>query len=223
MDIRTLTLRARDLASQRAFYAGTLGLVTEYTDETRLRVQVGTTLLEFVHDPTFTGFYHFAFTVPENQIAEARGWLRARVALLTDEEGQELFHSPQFNTHNLYFDDADGNIAELIARHDLRNSSSEPFGAPSLLHVSEIGLVVDDVPKSVQHLHTRHGLSPYKGQSDTFTAVGTAEGMFITVPEHRGWFPVSRPAPCAPFQLVAQTQHGIFRYTHHCPAREVTS
>ncbi|AFZ66452.1 VOC family protein [Deinococcus peraridilitoris] len=222
MDIQTLSLRSRDLARQQAFYAGTLGLDTERTGESRLHVHVGTTLLEFVHDPQFAGFYHFAFTVPENQIAEAREWLGRRVTLLTDGQNQELFHSPQFNTHNVYFDDADGNIAELIARHDLPNASTEVFGAGSLLHVSEIGLVVPDVAQYVQHLSTRHGLQPYKGESDTFTAVGTSEGMFITVPEARGWFPVNRPAPCAPFELVARTPRGTFRYTHHCPAQEVS-
>lgn len=217
MQIRSLTLRARDLGRQRAFYGQTLGLPTEQDGETRLSVQVGSTQLMFEHDPAFLGFYHFAFTVPENQIEAAKTWLSARVPLLSDSAGQDLFAVEAFNTHNLYFDDADGNLAELIARHDLDNASDAPFGPASLLHLSEIGLVVRDVPATVRELGNRHGLNPYKGLSDTFTAVGDATGMFITVPQGRGWFPVGRPAPCAPFELTAQTAAGPLHHAHTCP------
>lgn len=216
MEIQELTLRSRALDAQRAFYSQTLGLPLSEADEARFSVRVGATRLRFVHEADFGGFYHFAFTVPENQIQEARAWLQARVPLLRDAQGEQVFFSKEFNTHNVYFDDADGNIVELIARHDLPNASVQAFGPASLLQVSEIGLVAPSVSRRVRDLREQHGLGVYKAQSDTFTAVGTATGMFITVPLGRGWFPVGRPAPCAPFELTALTPRGLLRYEHAC-------
>ena len=213
MNIESLTLHTRVLAQQRAFYVDTLGLTVESEDEHALALRIGTTRLTFVQDESFGGFYHFAFSIPKNQFDAAYGWMEARIPLLTDEENQSAFElSSPWNSQGLYFDDADGNIAELIARHDLDNASGEPFGPQSLLCVSEIGLVVPDVPERVRELTRTYNLQPFDGVSDTFTAVGTHDGMFITVPEGRGWFPVGRPAVSAPFELSASTPDGELSY-----------
>lgn len=214
MNIETLLLKTGRLSAQRAFYTDTLGLPLVSEDGASFTVRVGSSRLTFEHDPSFDSFYHFAFAIPENQVREARAWLSARLTLLTDERGEDVFPSDLFVSDNVYFDDADGNIVEFIARHELPGASDVGFGPERLLHVSEMGLVVPDVPASVQRLRERHGLSPYRAESATFSAVGAITGMFIVVPEGRGWFPVGRPARPAPFTLTATTPDGRLVFEH---------
>lgn len=52
-------------------------------------------------------------------------------------------------THNYYFPHPAGNILEFIAREDLPAKAGEDFRPEDILHISEIGLVVDDVPGMV--------------------------------------------------------------------------
>lgn len=85
----------------------------------------------------------YALGVPGHRFAEAAHWLENRVPLLADQNGRVEFFFEQWNAHAIYFRDADGNIGELIARHNLETNSEEPFGARSLLGVSEIGWVFD--------------------------------------------------------------------------------
>ena len=87
------------------------------------------------------------------------------------------------------FYDADGNIAELIARHTSGNASQAPFGGQSLLNVSEIGIAAADVPRCVSHLKQQTGVSEYGTSGDTFAPIGDEEGLFIVVSEGREWAP----------------------------------
>ena len=73
-------------------------------------------------------------------------------------EGEDEFESDRVRTHSYYFPDPTDNILELIARDDLPSKSGENFGPQDLLHISEIGLVVDDVPSAAQHLKTTLGI-----------------------------------------------------------------
>ena len=49
--------------------------------------------------------------------------------------------------HSIY--DADKNIVELIARHNQPTASQSPFSGKSLVSISEIGLVTQDVMETV--------------------------------------------------------------------------
>ncbi|THF88006.1 hypothetical protein E7T09_01925 [Deinococcus sp. KSM4-11] len=214
MHIEHLTLHACDLSAQRTFYAGTLGLVVLEDTPERLTVRAGTTLLTFAADPTHDAFSHVAFDIPRNRADEAKRWLESRVPVLRDSTGRDrVLPSDRWNTTNVYFDDPAGNLLEFIARHDLPNDHTEPFGPESVLHVSELGLVVPDVTLAVHDLGERFGLRPFNGQSPTFTAIGEHDGMLIVVPHGRGWIPVARPALPAPFELAFRTgtQHQVLR------------
>jgi len=163
---------------------------------------VGTGLVVYEEERGFAGNYHLAFEVPNNLVDAAQAWLSERVTLLADQDGVMRFGpSGHWNTTNLYFDDPAGNIPELIARHDRNTEQSGPFTARHLLNVSEVGFVVSHVPDAVAQLQQQYGLSPFNGQSETFTAVGGHDGMLIVVPSGRGWFPVQRPAIIAPIRL----------------------
>jgi catechol 2,3-dioxygenase-like lactoylglutathione lyase family enzyme len=201
MNIHTLTLKARDLTQLFNFYSGLLGLPVQLSPP-ELSVQIGAAQMIFKHDDKFSGFYHLAFDIPPHQMEEAQAWLEQRTSLLTDPHGSSRFEpSRQWNTTSLYFPDAAGNILELIGRHHLPIETAGPFAAGSLHHVSELGVVVPDVPATVQQLGARFSLFPFNGSSETFTPVGGHDGMLIVVQEGRGWFPVARPAVSAPFVL----------------------
>lgn len=205
MHLHTLTLYTRDLAAQQEFYAHTLGFALEEETPGQVTFRTGASRLTFVADPEAAGFSHLAWDVSPQRLEEAGAWLRARVPLLADEAGETRFApGERWNTTNLYFEDPDGNILEVLARHDFPGpaSSPVPFGAADVLHLSEFGLVVPDVPAAVRDLGTRFGLFPFNGGGAGFTAVGGHDGMFIVVPQGRGWMPTGRPAVPAPFRAT---------------------
>ena len=190
MKITHLQLYAHNLAAQQAFYGETLGLPA-HRQANELRITAGATALIFMPAPSNElGVYHFAFNIPENQFAQAKAWLSARVPLHCGASGQDEFDFRDWNAHAIYAIDPDGNIIELIARHGLPNASDTPFTATSLLNISEIGLATPNVRALVKQLHTQYGLPIYDGAgSDTFTAVGDEHGLFIVVAENRLWYP----------------------------------
>ena len=188
MHIAELGLSTRRLPELRTFYSEVLGLPVSSDPEGALRVQAGETDLVFAPVGEGDPRYHFAFNIPENQLANAKAWLNERVPLVKS-EGQDQFHFVDWEADAIYFQDAAGNLCELIARHTLPNSSVESFGPHSLLSVSEIGLVVEDVHDLRVRLNNELNLEPYFGFSDEFCAVGDENGLFIIVQRGRRWAP----------------------------------
>src|SRR4051812_43449750 len=190
MHIATLEITATDLQALLNFYANTLGLEVSLKNNQRFTINAGATRLTFVR-PTDDSphSYHFAFNIPENQLPDARQWLSTRSPLLKDNSGADEFAFESWHAHSIYFKDPAGNILEFIARHDLPNSSHEPFGSRSILSVSEIGLATDDVPALARSLPS--GVPVYGEGSDMFTAAGDAHGLFIMVKVGRVWLPDS--------------------------------
>jgi len=212
MHLESLTLLTPDLDVQHAFYTGVLGLETVTRTPDSVTFQAGRTLLTFCSHGAPGHFSHFAFDIPRHLMDSAETWLRARVPLLEDAGGTSRFPlSEGWNSESLYFEDAAGNVLEFIARHDLPNDQTPPFSSASVLHVSELGIVVPDVPAAVLDLERRFGLLTFHGHSDTFTPVGDQHGLLIVVREGRGWFPTGRPAVPAPFEVTftckGPTQH----------------
>lgn len=213
MHIRQLRLYARDLGAQTRFFGQILGLPIQHTTN-QLHVQVGQTQLIFEHQPAWTGIYHYAFNIPENRFEDAWTWIQARTTLLSAPDEQRHYVFENWNADALYFPDADGNIAELIARHTLPNASDAPFSAQDLLQVSEIGWVVSDVLAAAAHLSKTYGLSPYLGASSAvFTAVGDENGLFILVPKNHPWLPTNAPAETGWFSGEIETPTGLHTFT----------
>lgn len=200
MHIRELRLHTHQLDGQRTFYAETLGLPLVDEGAQHVTFGAGSTRLTFAASDAPT-FYHFAFNIPSDQFAEAKAWAQARMMLIPHTDGSTSFmSSPHWDAEILYFYDRDGNIVEFIARHRLGDHASAPFSAANIRCVSEIGLVVADVRASVVTLTETLSINAFDGDgSDTFTAVGDEQGLFIVVREGRAWYPTvdqfARPAP----------------------------
>ncbi|MNY37869.1 hypothetical protein D3C86_1724580 [compost metagenome] len=112
-----------------------------------------------------------------------------------------------WNAKSFYFYDNNENLLELICRYDLDNQSEHTFDGSSILHVSEIGLVSDDVPFLAETLMNKYGLDVYSKQpaQDNFTALGDEEGLFIIVNEDRNWFPTEKKAKSFRTKIIFNT------------------
>lgn len=189
MNILELELLTGDLEVQKAFYGSILGLPMLESDAQHLVFQVGSSCLKLTLQTGFSGQYHFAFDVPENQLEAAKTWLESRAELIADTNGDLVFGGGDWNSDAVYFSDPHGNILELIARHDLENASQTEFSSASIVNISEIGLASDNVPDVLKWLERHLQLEIYKSSSDTFAPVGNAHGLLILVQNAREWFP----------------------------------
>ncbi|MFF2176274.1 VOC family protein [Lysinibacillus sp. NPDC058147] len=182
MEIKSLTLQTDNLQTMKEFYIKKLGfpMIAETRDS--FQIQTGTSILKFTNSDTVSKpFYHFAFNIPANQFEEAKFWLKNKVQLLTEDGEDEVYFS-NFAAQAMYFEDPSGNIVEFIARYGINEESSEPFTIKSILHISEIGLIVDDVFKAGEELSKVHIFErEYKPINEKFlNFMGVREkGIFI--------------------------------------------
>lgn len=215
MRIEALTLTTRSAADQRRFFVDGFGFTPQHSSATTLTLRVGDSLLQFEQRANWRGFYHYAFRIPQNQFEAAQAWLAERVPLLHNAQGQEVFFFEDWNAHAVYFADADGNIGELIAWHGGPASGFGAFSAASLVSISEIGRVVEDIDAEVKRLEQDAGLLPfgsYRPGGD-FVAVGDREGLFIVVEAGRPWLPVGWPAVAGAFSAVLETPRGKVHFS----------
>jgi len=219
MRIQELSLHTRHLADQKDFYRTTLGLplLAEMVDS--FTIQAGATRLRFQqaqHDV----LYHVAFTIPRNTFTEAKSWLCQRVPLLRKKSEDEFFFA-NLNARSLYFCDAAKNILECIVHYDLDHETEGPFGPAQVLHVSEIGLPVEDVLAQVSLLKEKLDIEPYGGLvSEEFAFVGDIYGQLVVVKIGRPWQPTGTLlAAVSPIRLTMsgkpeqQLQFAPFPYT----------
>jgi catechol-2,3-dioxygenase len=164
--------------------------------------------------------YHVAFTIPRNTFTEAKSWLRKHVSLLRKHSEDEFFFGT-INARSLYFCDAANNILEFIVHYDLDYETEGPFGPPQVLHVSEIGLPVEDVLAQVSLLKEKLNIEPYGGLvSAEFAFLGDIYGQLVVVKIGRPWQPTETLlAAVSPIQLTMsgkseqQLQLAPFPYT----------
>jgi catechol-2,3-dioxygenase len=219
MQITNLKLQSNNIRAQHDFYTQQLELPSQITNDT-LNIRIGSSELQFVQTTDFTGRYHFAFDIPNNQFQAATQWLEQRTLLASDANGNTQFEAGEWNADNVYFYDPQGNILELIARHDLeesslKNTSDKSFDSESLLCISEIGLASKDVLEMIAWFATTLEVGTYKSISETFAPIGDLHGLVIAVPEDRIWFPdTGIPAQILPTELTVRGKQSA---THKIP------
>ncbi|WP_341348540.1 glyoxalase/bleomycin resistance/dioxygenase family protein [Paenibacillus sp. FSL H3-0469] len=201
--IREVEMQTHSLKGMKDFYENTIGLTVVREHPASFSVQVGDSTLTFKEsDPGRQPKYHFAFNIPENQIEEALRWVIPKVSVIPN-EGQKVVHFESWNADSIYFYDPAGNIVELIARHNLNNSTNEVFSPASLLCVSEIGLPVADAEEALLKL-SRVGIVPWRDYSSQFAAAGDEHGLIIAVKQGRVWF-MSDQEEAYPHPLTIKT------------------
>ncbi|MBS1511471.1 MAG: VOC family protein [Bacteroidetes bacterium] len=197
MKIVQLVLQTNQLLATKLFYQDVLGL--EVVDETAMHIvfRIGDSQLvfELVHSE-HTPKYHFAFTIPLNQMEAAADWVAARTTPIRIDDNGYIAHFKDWKARAVYFFDNNANILELICRDDLHNAAEDDFTAAFILSISEIGLVVDQPLVTGDELnHTIHTDFFSKGpKREDFTAVGDDDGLFVIAIPGRNWYPTQQPS-----------------------------
>lgn len=215
--ITRLRLRAGAgrLEDLRRFYASVLECPVAAAGPGGLTVRAGSTEIAFESAERGEPFYHFAFNIPENLLASAKRWLAARTEVLRRPDGSDEYFFQSWNAHACYFLDPAGNILEFIARHNLRNGREGEFSARDILHVSEIGLVVDDVGATVSAAEKQLGMGVFAGSSsEQFAASGDDHRLLIIAKRGRVWnagTKAARPAEVFPVEATLTGTPGTLR------------
>jgi catechol 2,3-dioxygenase-like lactoylglutathione lyase family enzyme len=208
--IHELTLATGDLAGQSMFWGETLGLPVRSRDGA-IEVSFQASTLSFERAARGTDpRYHYAINIPRGSIEEAAAWIDGRHELLAfhgdpdEEEGATITHSAR-GASMLYFLDAAGNVAELIANDHLDNDADSAFGVGSFLEIAEIGVATADTEATSAAIQDALSAEILWGgrEGALLTAIGDDHGVVIVAPTGRGWIPVGLPARPLPTTIVA--------------------
>ena len=194
MRIHRLTLATGDIAGQSDFWGETLGLPVRGCAGGAIEVALQASMIRFEQDSEGTDpRYHFAINVPRGSIEQAAAWLEERHDLLAfhgdpdEEEGATIVHADR-GVSALYFLDAVGNVAELIANDHLDNGSEAPFGPDSFLEIAEIGVATSDTDATRTAIQEALSTDILWGgrEGSVLTAIGDDHGVVIVAPTGRG-------------------------------------
>jgi hypothetical protein len=132
--------------------------------------------------------------------------MRSPCLLIVNKEDEIFFAN--FNARSFYFCDAANNILECIAHYNLDHETQGAFGPADMLHVSEIGLPVEDVPALAAILKETLDIKPYGGPvSENFAFLGDIYGQLVVVKTGRPWLPTETVwATVSPVQLTISGQ-----------------
>jgi catechol-2,3-dioxygenase len=209
MLLKEIRLQANNVHALYNFYKDVLELPVDYFKGKSISVTAGKSQLIFeetngIENP----FYHFAFNIPSNKFEEAFEWMKRKVALLwLDDYKSYIADFTNWNAKSFYFLDTAGNILEMIARFDLKDNAVEKFSSAQIRNISEIGLVLpeESFDNEVNEFMQRFSLSYFNKQPPKpgFRAIGNDEGLFITVPENRTWYPLKdKPSRILPLYVT---------------------
>jgi len=146
MKIKEIKLLSDDLNETSKFYSELMGFKISESSASQITIIVGSSRLTFLRANEQNCIYHFAFDIPHNKLDEALQWLSARVDLI-EFQGRNVIDFPNWNAKSLYFYDNNGNVLEFIARFENENENIHPFDTSSILSISEIAFVTDNVEK----------------------------------------------------------------------------
>lgn len=216
MKIKTLALQTGCLKTMKEFYSSVLELPVQEVDENKMVTKVGPSNLVFTYAKEESPFYHFAINIPSNKIVEAKEWLTNKVKLLWMKDYKsDIADFINWHAKSVYFFDPEGNILELIARHDLKNEDKEFFSSKQLLSVNEVGLVFkqDEFDRKISELKEVYSLAYFDKQPPLthFRAIGDDEGLLVAVPQNRNWYPTDKPAGIFAMTLEFENNHETYR------------
>ena len=199
----------------KSFYHQQLNLPIVSETASHIAFQIGITSLTFEKNLLEKPVYHYAINIPKNQFSEACNWLRERVETITY-EGSDEVDFENWNANSIYFYDSAGNIGELIARHNLDNTTNIPFSEKSLLNISEIGLPTANVSALTILLKEQLGLETYISGGENFNPLGTEQALFICVVLDRDWFPTTVKSKKFPVTATLRSKGKLdFKYGNY--------
>lgn len=215
MKINEITLLSNNLVETTRFYSEVMELMIVESDDSHIVFKIGSSKLSFLHTDDENCVYHFAFDIPHNRLNEAVKWLSTRVGLIRFKES-DVIDFPNWNAKSLYFYDNNGNVLEFIARFENGNDSYEAFESSSLISISEIAFVSDNVEQLADELIKTYDLTYYfrQQQSEEFSVIGDDEGLIILVKSTRNWFPTPVRVKKFPVILKIENQKKEFEISY---------
>ncbi|MCF0058774.1 VOC family protein [Dyadobacter sp. CY356] len=210
MKIKELQLLTNNLDKTEAFYSAIFNVPVIQKTEKEISFSIGTTDLKFILSPVPKPVYHIAFDIPHNKLEEAFDWLSEKVSVLPVTPDSQIADIKLWNAKSIYFYDINGNLLELICRFDLDNQSEKPFDASSVISISEIGIVTDDVPALTKSITEKYNIPVFHKQpaQENFTAVGDDEGLLVLVNQNRNWFPTNEKAQSYWSKIIIEVADG---------------
>jgi catechol-2,3-dioxygenase len=209
MRILELHLLADNLKAVTDFYGDLLGFDLLHRDEHLVTVSAGETLLHFRPSHGAPAVYHFAFEVPNNRFDDAYQWFLDHVKLIPITVDSYIADFANWKAKSFYFYDTQGNILECIARFHADTASREKFSSHSINYISEIGIVVDHVAQTIEHVQDDFNIHVFVRQPPLadFAALGDDQGLFIVAANDRPWYPTNIRSCKCPIGIVFE-QHG---------------
>ena len=191
MRISEIQLLSDDLTATVRYYTDILGLRHTYQDDRKISFTAGSSILTFIRSENASPVYHFAFNIPPQLLMEAFQWTKQRTAILPISEGEEIADFVNWNAKAFYFKDNNGNILEFIARYNLDIKTEKAFDGSSIISISEIGIVSDDVAITASHISEKYNVPLFYCQPllANFGAMGDDDGLFILSKTERHWHP----------------------------------
>lgn len=215
MKITSLTLAAPHPDEMKKFYSGLMGFaeIEAVSDSDGYSFQAGHTRVNFIPGDR-DAKYHFAFNIKPDQLSDAVKWLgNCGIELIfSPEDKGVIVDFPNWWAKSVYFFDPAGSIVELIARGGIGPAGNAPsFSAQSIVGVSEIGLVTEDVAAMREWIETTHGVPAFSRQqnTETFSALGDDHGLILIAVKGRKWFMGNFEAVHYPVAMECETASGI--------------
>jgi catechol 2,3-dioxygenase-like lactoylglutathione lyase family enzyme len=190
MKIKEIQLLSNNLNETLKFYSEVMGFTIAESHDSHISFTIGSSKLTFLKTTEANCVYHFAFDIPHNKLDEAVKWLASRVELIAFQESN-IIDFPNWNAKSIYFYDNNGNVLEFIARLENRNESTDLFRSLSVISISEIAFVTDDVEQLANNLLSTYDLNYYfrQIQREDFSVIGNDDGLIILMKSTRNWFP----------------------------------
>lgn len=204
MNIKEISIYTNDIVQTTAFYTTKLQLPILRQSSNSISFQAGTSVLTFEQQTAITHpVYHFAFNITPDLLEEAIAWLQQITTLLPVTADSHIATFDNWNAHAVYFFDNNGNLLELIARHDLPKEAN----TLTIINISEIGIAAAAVPAYADQLISTWHLPVFAKQPrmEAFTALGDDNGLLIIAAQGRNWFPTQIPAQ--PFPATVTIEH----------------
>lgn len=201
MKIKHLRLDCSNLEEQKYFYTKKFKFsMVEESDEA-ITLQMGNSLLTFTENRLKKSYYHFAFNIPYKDMDKALQWLKKKVEVIPNDDG-EIKDFSSWKAKAIYFLDPAGNVVELIGRERFEKGSGGTFDEDNILNISEIGLPVFQVTEAFNSIHKATGIEKFDCTGSTFCACGNDEGLFIIVDKaEKTWYPTDEAAKEYPLEV----------------------
>lgn len=204
VNIKELTLRVDNVnyTSNRVFWTEVLGFPLLSQTAQSYTIGIGDSRLTFrPKNTTNPPIYSFSISIPQNQVEKALDWLKNEggkypdgptepINIIKDEiTGAEIINKPLYNANSVFFNDAAGNIIELIARNDVNNSVEGDFNREQFLKISEAPVVTKQVRECEEVLDAEFGIKAFPRTTSGYRPVGGADGVLLLVIPGRPWIP----------------------------------